>query len=218
MKRKASIYHDIDLVKRTTTESLAKWLLWVVTSLIIIFGLVFLILVGFGVLILGEGINLLLSSVIAMFAFVEGYSTYLQTRMENDRNRLQEIKEELEKFYGPLYSIFSRKKEYIQELEYVFINESEKSKVDSIVIAYPFLAEPIMLDVWRTYIERLEPYKKDPVTIYAIPMFFVSHVTIPYDWLTDEYHKRVGKDRRLTEPSFWQRTHRYPPRENGNKS
>jgi len=199
-------------LRTITTESLAKWLLWIVSVLIIFFIIAFFVLGPYFGLTLGEEINFLLSSVIAVFAFVEGLSTYLQVRLEKDKNRLQEIKDELEKVYGPLYSIFNKKTEYIQEKEFVFINSDEKSKVDGIIVSFPFLLEPIMLNVWRNFIERLQPYKTEPTVIFAIPMFFVSHITIPYDELTDEYQKRVGKE--VTESSFHKRLRRLPPREN----
>ena len=56
---------------------------------------------------LGDQINFFLSSTIAIFAFIEGFSTYLQVRLEKDRNRLQQIRGELE-IYGQLYGIFNK--------------------------------------------------------------------------------------------------------------
>lgn len=199
--------------KRTIiTESIAIFMPWIAFAVIVISAISFFGLGRFLGLTLGDDINFFLSSVIAMFALVEGFSTYLEVRIEKDRNRLQEIKDELEKVYGPLYGIFNKKREYIQEKEFVFINDDEKKKVDNIIVSFPFLAEPVLLDVWRKYIERREPYKTVPTTIFAIPMFFVTHITIPYDELTDEYHKRIGKELR-TESSFEQRLRRYPPNE-----
>ena len=160
---------------------------------------------------IGDRINFFLSSVIAVFALVEGSSTYIQTRIEKDRDRLQEVKYELENVYAPLYGIFNKKKEYIQEKVVVFIDDIEKHKLDDVIISYPFLLTPTMLGIWRNEIERLEPYKTMPYA-YAIPMYFVTHITIAYDELTDEYQKRVGKE--VTESSFWMRIHRLPPKEN----
>lgn len=194
-------------LKSITTESLAKFLPWIAVILIIIFLVFFSILVRCYGLALGDGVNSFLSSVIAVFAFVEGFSTYLQVRQEKDRIRLQEIRDELEKVYGPLYSIFYDKPEYKKAKEFIFINSDEKSRIDNIMIAFPFLLEPLMLDIWHEHIRNLQPYKTEPTTIFKIPMFFVSHVTIPYDNLTDEYHKRVGKEV-MPEPSFIRRLRR----------
>jgi len=198
-----------------TTESLAKSLAWIAFIIIIFFVFFFFVLGRFYGLTLGDEINFFLSSVIAVFAFVEGFSTYLQVRLEKDRNRLQEVRDELEKVYGPLYSIFNKKPEYIQEKAFIFINSDEKSKLDNIIVSFPFLSEPILLEVWREYIERLQPYKTEPATVFAIPYFFVSHITIPYDNLTDEYHKRIGKELWLGKPSHIRRIQRLPPNPEG---
>jgi hypothetical protein len=90
----------------------------------------------------------------------------------------------------------------------------EKAKLDNIIVAYPYLLEPRILDIWRMHIERMKPYKQMALgPIYAIPMFFVSHITIQYDFLTDEYNKRVGKES-LSKPSFMRRFDRLPEKDN----
>lgn len=155
----------------------------------------------------GDRINFFLSSTIALFAFIEGYSAYLQVRIEKDRNRIQQIREELE-VYGQLYGIFSNKPEYKTARAFVPINAEEKGKIDNIFINYPFLIVPLTLSIWQNHIERVEPDKKEPEPIFMIPMSFISHISIQYDALTDEYHRRTGKEM-LDEPSFMRRVKRF---------
>lgn len=216
MKAKSSNNWQAFKLEATKTERMSKSLVWIITVLIVILVVTFF---GFGTYLgmaLGDRINFFLSSAIALFAFVEGLSTYLQATMEKDKNRIVEVRDELEKVYAPLYSIFSSKWTHVHEKEIIIINAVDKDKVDNIIRSYPFLVQPIMLNIWRAEIERLKPYKTEPTPVFVIPAYFVSHITIHYDMLTDEYQTRVGMEME-NKSSFWQRIHRYPP-EDGEKT
>lgn len=79
---------------KITTESLANFLPWIASVLTMILFFVFFFILGrFYALTLADEINFFLSSVIAVFALVEGLSTYLQVRLEKDRRKLQEIRD-----------------------------------------------------------------------------------------------------------------------------
>jgi hypothetical protein len=205
MKSEKHGYHRIiDRLRRATTEDLARLLPWTVIALIGFFVIFYFILRPIE---MSDQISFFLSSTIALFAFIEAFSTYLQVRLEKDRNRLQQIRDELQ-VYGPLYGIFNTKPEYKTGRAFVPINADEKRKIDNIFIDYPFLIVPLTLSIWQVHIERLEPYKKEPEQIFMIPMFFISHISIQYDDLTDEYHKRIGKEM-LDKPSFMRRLERF---------
>jgi len=191
-------------LRKVTTEDLAKLLPWIIVALIGFFVIFYFVLRPVEI---DDQINFFLSSTIALFAFIEGFSAYLQVRIEKDRNRLQQIKDELE-VYGPLYGNFNTTPEYKTARAFVPIKAEEKRKIDDIFINYPFLIVPLTLSVWQNHIERLEPYKKEPESVFMIPMFFISHISIQYDDLTDEYHKRTGKEM-LDEPSFMRRVERF---------
>jgi hypothetical protein len=203
-------------LQSTRTERISKSLVRIIAVLIVL-----LVVAFFGVgtylgWLLSDRINLFLSSVIALFAFVEGLSTYIQTTLEKDKNRLNELRDELTKTYAPLYSIFSTNWTHVHEKEIIVINETDKNKIDRIIRSHPFLIEPILLEICRKEVERLKPYKSDPVPIFIVPAYFVTHITMQYDKLTDEYHKRVGMEM-SKESSIIQRIHRYPP-EDGEKT
>ena len=103
---------------------------------------------------------------------------------------------------------FLTKPEYKTARVSVFINAEEKRIIDNIFVNYPYLIVPLTLSLWQNLIERLEPYKTEPDIIFAIPMFFISHINIQYDELTDEYHKRTGKQL-LDKSSFLRRLKRF---------
>jgi len=110
----------ITRLRKITTESLAKLLLRITLPFMaILFVVFFVILDKFLVLTIGDKINLFLSSVIAMFTIIEGTSTYIQTRIENDRNRLQEVRDELEKVMHP-FSPFSEINQIIRQQDSSF--------------------------------------------------------------------------------------------------
>ena len=208
VKTKTNTNQLIKKLRDINTETLAKLLPWITLVLIAFFIIFYFIIGQFFVLELGDQINFLLSSTIAIFAFIEGFSTYIQARLEKDRNRLQQIRDELEKVYGQLYSIFYKKSEYVTAREFVFINAEEKRRIDNVFMNYPFLIVPLTLSIWQNEIERLEPYKTEPETTYAIPMYFISNITIQYDELTDEYHRRTGKEL-LDKSNFQRRLQRF---------
>jgi hypothetical protein len=205
MKSEKHGYHRIiNGLRRVTTEDLARLLPWTVIALIGFFVIFYFVLRPAEI---GDRISFFLSSTIALFAFVQAFSAYLRVRIEKDRVKLQQIKDELQ-VYGPLYGIFNTKPEYKTARNLVPINAKEKKLIDNIFINYPFLVVPLTLSIWQDHIERLEPYRKEPEQIFMIPMFFISHISIQYDYLTDEYHRRTGKEM-LDEPSFIRRLKRF---------
>ena len=205
MKSEKHGYHRIiNRLRRATTEDLARLLPWTIIALIGFFVIFYFILRPIE---MSDQISFFLSSTIALFAFVQAFSAYLRVRIEKDRNRLQQIKDEL-RVYGRLYGIFSSKPEYKTARGLVPINAKEKKLIDDIFINYPFLIVPLTLEIWQNNIERLEPSKTEPEQIFMIPMPFISHISIQYDSLTDEYHRRTGKEM-LDEPSWKRRLKRF---------
>ena len=212
MKTNSSDNWQAFKLKQTTTERISKWIPWIILAIILL-----LLVAFFGVgtyygMLFSDEITFFLSSVIALFAFVEGLTNSLKATRENNKNRLNAVRDELENVYAPLYSIFSSKWTYTHEKVIIVINQSDKDRIDTIIRSYPFLIKQMILKIWRKEIERLKPYKSQPSPVFMIPAYFVSHITIEYYQLTDEYQKRTGMEM-VDESSFWQNIHRYPPDE-----
>lgn len=197
----------------TKTEKVSKSLFWIVAATLTLILIILFISSKYLGTTLSESITIFLSSSVALFAFVEALSTYLNVTIEKENRRLSEIKEEIEKVYAPLYLIFSKKWTYTQEKEFVIVNKNDKDNIDSIIRSHPFFLMPIALRIWRIQIERLEPIKDtESNPVFAIPAYFVTHITMQYDNLTDEYQKRRGMDLG-TMSSANQRIDRYPTEE-----
>ena len=193
-----------------TSQKISKALFWIVAAILALVPISLFISSKYFGTTLSESITIFLSSSVALFAFVEALSTYLNVIKERENKRLSEIKEEIEQVYAPLYLIFSKKWTYIQEKEFVIVNKEDKYNINSIISSHPFFLMPMPLRIWRIQIERLKPIKgTESNPVFAIPTYFVTHITTQYDNLTDEYQKRTGMDLG-TMSSANQRIDRYP--------
>ncbi len=52
--------------------------------------------------------DLILTFSIAIFAAIEGYAMYMRFKMEENQHQVSDARNELEKAYGPLYTILKK--------------------------------------------------------------------------------------------------------------
>jgi hypothetical protein len=143
-----------------------------------------------------DKINIMLTFAIAMFAAVEGYSTYTQVVMEDRRNKMESAKDELEKAYAPLYTLLSRFQWGASEYE-VVLEEDDKTHLDQIMAAYPFMFPAEIYEIWHQKIYKM----KAGVTVdlsnltssYAIPREFVEKIAAEYDRRVRRYNEVFGE-------------------------
>lgn len=144
-----------------------------------------------------DKINIMLTFAIAMFAAVEGYSTYTQVVLEDRRNKMESAKDELEKAYAPLYTLLSRFQFGASEDE-VVLEESDKTRLDRIMAAYPFMFPAEIYEIWHQKIYKM----KEHVTVdmlnfqpsYEIPKEFVEKIAKEYDLRVKRYNEIFGKE------------------------
>lgn len=145
-----------------------------------------------------EKTNVLLTFAIAMFAAVEGYSTYMQVELEHNKNVILDARNELEKVYGPLYTLLrvpiDVKKKTME------LDGKEKMLLDEKFSTYPFMFPSIVYDLWQKKIRSLKHSSihldaNDLVVgLYSIPLDFVSKIN-------EEYVHRVKSLKKLLEKS-----------------
>lgn len=99
-----------------------------------------------------ETIDVLLALVIAFFSGVQGYSTLSQVRLARERNRIEDLRNELETAYGPLYTILNRRKSPIGR-ETMILLRQDKRFLDDIVATYPHMFPAEIYDLWRKEIQ-----------------------------------------------------------------
>jgi len=118
-----------------------------------------------------------------------------QVILSEKRNRIEDLRNELEKAYGALYTLLN--KFQIQDRKRgVLLSSDEKRSLDGMIATYPFMFPPEIYDVWREKIQNLEPagtrveMGKLIYAEYMIPVEFI-------DKINEEYSIRVQKYREL---------------------
>jgi len=143
-------------------------------------------------------IEIVVSPIFILISVYVGW--FLARRTEERRLRVQEIKNELEKAYGPLYSIVSRPEKMVKtngNSEYrVVISELEKAELDDILTGYPHMFPNEIVVLWRTEI-RDSPYH------LGIPLKFKDAVTKEYARRLEEYYGITGRGGSLKGRPKW---------------
>ncbi len=103
-----------------------------------------------------EKTSLFAAFAFAAFAAVESISSLYRASFETKRYQIEDARNELEKAYGPLYSILNKasvrgdaKKDYWLEYE-------ERKKIDEILATYPFMFSVEINTLWQDKIRNLE--------------------------------------------------------------
>jgi len=150
-------------------------------------------------------INFSLTIVIGGFAIIEAISTYMQLRITDTKNRIDDLRIELEKAFGPLYSIIKNMYSIEQGSEigshtevFAFQYEDDKEKVDDIFLKYPYFFSPQLNNFWDLNLKNLtsdsgEQYKDYELSIAEYSQF-KELVFSSYTEKMKEYWKLVGKE------------------------
>jgi len=156
---------------------------------------------------LTEITNIALTSVIAIFAVIQGYSVYVQVKIEKKRNEIEVVSEELEKAYGPIHAMLSRPLNKEEKVIELLVND--KLVVDEKLSTYRCMFSPAIIEYWEKNISHLEAHMSNDslagaheligghfsvasgmVDVFDIPLEFV-------EMLNSEYMKIVQKQREL---------------------
>jgi hypothetical protein len=163
-----------------------------------------------------EFILAILSSVTALTGVLLGW--LLAKMTEKERLKVQEIRNELEKTYGPLYSIVSKPEEMVKidggEEHRVAISEMEKHELDRILMSYPHMLPYEIVVLWRTQIKNLESFRTSTqikmndhsflehpiystrlvrIEWFGIPLEFRDKITKEYEQRLEEYYQMTGR-------------------------
>ena len=149
-----------------------NWI-WIFLFSLVIMSIVFL------VIIFENKIETVLTLAITMFAGIEGFSAYLLYKTEKQKI----IADELEKAYGPLYSIVSKPgragdSSKDESGRVIDLTLKERIKLDEIITTYPYMLPYDLIVEWRTKI-------KNQVTNFSVIRESLQ------DQITDEYDRRL---------------------------
>jgi len=140
-----------------------------------------------------EKVNIFLTSAITLFAMVEGYSTYMHVVLERDRNIIEDARNELEKAYGPLYTMLNKVSLFTLKLE---LTPAEKSNLDKIMATYPFMFPSEIYDLWRKEIQNVPPIVYTSTLTpagYEILLEFRDKINEEYDRRVKRYNEILKK-------------------------
>lgn len=99
--------------------------------------------------------TMLLTFAIAVFAAIEGYSTFSRTSMELKREKIEDARNELEKAYGPIYTLLNKVRGASQTKDSFWLDFDERKRLDEIMATYPFMFPPEINALWQDRIRNL---------------------------------------------------------------
>ena len=161
-------------------------------------------------------ITIVISSISPLIGVLIGW--FLAKRSEEKMLKASEIRNELEKAYGPLYSIVSRPEEMVKIDEgherRVVISEEEKRELDRILMSCPHMFPYEIVVLWRTEIRELAPCGEivvagpEPLITqfqFGIPLKFKEEITKEYEQRLQEYYKTIGRWKSVKDLPKWTR-------------
>lgn len=144
--------------------------------------------------------SLLLTFAIASFAGIEGYSTFMRASLEKRRHQIEDARNELEKAYGPLYSLLNKTEATDDQKTTFWLEFDERKKLNEIMATYPFMFPPRINSLWQEKIRNLgtviESSSLKPtgydinLTVYVE---FRKMINEEYVLRVKNYHKLVEK-------------------------
>ena len=98
--------------------------------------------------------SLTLTFSIAIFAAIEGYATFKRAKMEENRHLIADARNELEKAYGPLYTLLNKVVPTGGDKDSFWLEFEERRKVDEIMATYPFMFPTEIYSLWQEKIRN----------------------------------------------------------------
>lgn len=155
-------------------------------------------------------IEIVISPIFILISVYVGW--FLAKRTERMRLRVEEIKNELEKAYGPIYSIMSKPEEKLPidektEETRVRITTEEKRRLDEIMMTYPHMFPNKIVAYWRVNIRDMNSIEVVADTLepvdYALPLEFKRLIYEEYESRLQEYYNLMGRGKEFKKlPKF----------------
>ena len=148
-----------------------------------------------------ERFNILLASAITIFTLVGSYSTYMQVVSTRERNSIEDARNELEKAYGPLYSIlnFPEGVEGKSQEKSLNLTYEEFKTIDEITAVYPWMFPEEIIDLWKKTRKATQFLINKgwadigQETVYEVSLEFRDKVNQEYLFRVQIYNKLLRK-------------------------
>jgi len=143
--------------------------------------------------------SLVLTFSLSIFAGVEGYSTYKRAKMEETRQLVDDARNELEKAYGPLYTILNKVKPSDKDKDNFWLEFEERKRIDEIMATYPFMFPHQVYSFWQEEIRNPHSLiKKSDLGPYGEGIDLAVYLEFGA-LINEEYDLRVKKYNELLE-------------------
>ncbi len=141
--------------------------------------------------------TLLLTFALAAFAAIEGFSTFKRTSTEATRHQIEDARNELEKAYGPLFTILNKTAK--NENSAFWLDFDERNKINEIIATYPFMFPSQIADLWQQKIRTLATaFETSDIKSAKYEINFDVYLELR-NLINEEYNKRVKNYRYLLE-------------------
>ena len=141
--------------------------------------------------------TLLLTFALAAFAAVEGFSTFKRASSESKRHQIEDARNELEKAYGPLYTILNKAAK--SENSAFWVDFDERRRINETIITYPFMFPSQIIDLWQQKIRNLtSALKTSDLKSGKYEVNLDAYLELR-NLINEEYHRRIKNYRALLE-------------------
>lgn len=141
--------------------------------------------------------NLTLTFSIAIFAAIEGYAMFKRAKMEENRHLINDARNELEKAYGPLYTLLNKCIATGDNKNRFWLEFEERRKIDEIMATYPFMFPSEIYSIWQEKIRNIESQIHASNTKYSNIGIDLEVYMELRNLLNTEYSRRVKKYQEL---------------------
>ena len=145
-----------------------------------------------------EKTSLVLTFAIAIFAAVEGYATFKRAKMEENRVLIEDARNELEKAYGPVYTILNKSVPGGEDADNIWLEFEERKKIDEIFATYPFMFSQKVYSLWQDKIRSSQSIIQSSSLGHGGKFDFGVYVELR-KMINEEYSQRVKAYRELVE-------------------
>jgi hypothetical protein len=147
-----------------------------------------------------EKTNLILTVAIAFFAAIEGHSTFRRASMESKRHAIEDARNELEKAYGPLYTLLNNRSNLSNDDRLFWLEFEDRKKLDDIMATYPFMFPSRINELWQkkirnvgSLIEASDFNSKSHQVTLGVYLELRSLINEEYERKVKQYHHLLEK-------------------------
>ncbi len=139
--------------------------------------------------------TILLTFALAVFAAIEGFSTFKRASTETKRHQIEDARNELEKAYGPLYMLLNKPSKSDKDI--LWLDYDERKRINEIIATYPFMFPAQITEMWQQKIRNLTSTFETPdvkSSKYEVNLDVYKELR---NMINEEYTRRVKDYREL---------------------